>query len=291
MTLTLAKIDHGDLCHGWSWTVADENELAERVARIALGQYRHIAKILRGAGVAGPTATKEQAKAAIKLLTRGEDEEPWHRDGWIFQAISWIAASQAPSGSLTRAPHIRRADKGFDGLQLQLSDDGKVVIAVIVFEDKATENARSTIREDVWPGIVALEAGERLNELTHEVSAVLDTHAAADANFDIDAAIANILWKEARRDRISVTINDTHNSDRARARLFDGFDEKAPGGIERRRADTIYLPRLREWMDAFAQQVIAKVKIIARMDGRVRRVDDRKGGDDRVGCLTPLLRR
>jgi hypothetical protein len=263
VTLTLAKIDHGDLCHGWSWTVADENELAERVARIALGQYRHVAKILSGAGVAGPTATTEQAKAAIKLLTRGKNEEPWHRDGWIFQAISWIAASQAPSGSLTRAPHIRRADKGFDGLQLELSDDGKVVTAIVVFEDKATENARSTIREDVWPGIVALEAGERLNELTHEVSAMLDTRAATDAGFDVDAAIANILWKDARRYRVSVTINDTHNSNSARAQLFDGFDQKVPGGIERRRADTIYLPRLRDWMEAFAARVIAKVEMIA----------------------------
>jgi hypothetical protein len=246
-----------------SWTVTNEDELAERVARIALGQYRHVAKILSGAGVPGPTATAEQAKAAIKLLTRGKNEEPWHRDGWIFQAISWIAANQAPSGSLTRAPHIRRADKGFDGLQLQLSDDGKVVTAVIVFEDKATENARSTIREEVWPGIAALESGERLNELTHEVSAVLDTRAAADAEFDVDTAIANILWKDARRYRVSVTINDTHNNDNARARLFDGFEEKVPGGVERRRADTIYLPRLRAWMEAFAARVIAKVEMIA----------------------------
>jgi hypothetical protein len=146
VTLTLAKIDHGDLCHGWSWTIADEDELAERVARVALGQYRHVAKILNGAGVPGSTATAEQAKAAIKLLTRGKNEESWHRDGWIFQAISWIAANQAPSGALTRAPHIRRADKGFDGLQLLLSDDGKRVTAVIVFEDKATENARLKLK-------------------------------------------------------------------------------------------------------------------------------------------------
>jgi hypothetical protein len=263
VTLTLAKTDHGDLCHGWSWTVTDEDGLAERVARVALGQFRHVAKILSGAGVPGPTASAEQAKAAIQLLTRGKDEDPWHRDGWIFQAISWIAASQAPSGSLTRAPHIRKADKGFDGLQLELSDDGKAVIAVIVFEDKATENARSTIYRDVWPGIVALEAGERLNELTHEVSAVLDTRAAADPDFDVDAAIANTLWKDARRYRVSITIDDTHNSDETRARLFRGFDDKVAGEVERRRADTIYLPQLRGWMEAFAALVIAKVEVIA----------------------------
>jgi len=46
MTMTLVPIDHGELCHGWAWTVDDEDVLAERVARIVLGQYRHVAKIL-----------------------------------------------------------------------------------------------------------------------------------------------------------------------------------------------------------------------------------------------------
>src|SRR5687767_6550934 len=124
MTLTLSSIDHGDLCHGWSWTVEDEDVLAERVARIVLGQYRHVAKILAGVGVTGPVTNTEQAKAAIQQLTLAEGEDPWQRDGWLFQAISWIAAHQAPSAALTRMPHIRKSDKGFDGLQLQLSEDG-----------------------------------------------------------------------------------------------------------------------------------------------------------------------
>lgn len=263
MTLAIASIDHGDLCHGWAWTVEDEDVLAERVARIVLGQYRHVAKILEGVGVPGPIANAEQAKSAIKQLTLGDGEEPWQRDGWIFQAISWIAAHQAPSASLTRAPHIRKSDKGFDGLQLQLNEDGTAITAVIVFEDKATDNARDTIRDDVWPGIVKLEKGERLNELTHEVSAMLDARALADPGFDIDSAIANTLWHEARCYRISITIGDTHSSDAARANLFKGFDDSAPGTVARRRADTIYLPALRNWMANFAVKVISSIKEIA----------------------------
>jgi hypothetical protein len=193
MTLTVSPVNHGDLCHGWSWTVTDEDVLAERVARIVLGQYRHVAKILQGAGLPGPIANVEQANAAIEQLMLGEHEDPWQRDGWLFQAISWIAAQQAPSGALTRAPHIRKSDKGFDGLQLQLNDDETEITAVIVFEDKATNNPRDTIRDDVFPGIVALESGQRLNELTHEVSAMLDARAQADAAFDIDIPIARQL--------------------------------------------------------------------------------------------------
>lgn len=265
MTLTLIPLDHGDLCHGWAWTIDDENVLAERVARIVLGQYRHVAKILTGVGVSGPIANAEQANAAIKQLTLAEGDDPWHRDGWLFQSISWIAANQQPSASLTRMPHIRKADKGFDGMQLELNEAGTAVIAVVVFEDKATDNARNTIRDDVWPGIVALETGERLNELSQEVSGMLDARAAADPKFDLDTAIANTIWHDARRYRVSITIGDTHNDSDARAKLFKGFDDSAPGASARRRADTIYLPAMRNWMANFAARVIVKIKAIANV--------------------------
>lgn len=265
MTLTLIPIDHGALCHGWAWTIDDEDVLAERVARIVLGQYRHVAKILTGVGVPGPAANADQANAAIKQLTVAQGEDPWHRDGWLFQAISWIAAHQQPSASLTRMPHIRKAEKGFDGMQLELNEAGTAVVAVVVFEDKATDNARNTIRDDVWPGIVALETGERLNELSQEVSGMLDARAAADPTFDLDTAIANTIWHDARRYRVSITIGDTHNNSDARAKLFKGFDASAPGDATRRRADTIYLPEMRNWMANFAARVIVKIKAIANV--------------------------
>jgi hypothetical protein len=228
MTLTLSQIDHGNLCHGWAWTVEDEDALAERVARVALGQYRHVAKILAGVDVLESGASTDHVAAAIKLLTVEDGEDPWHRDGWIFQTISWIAAHQQVKGAVTRPPHILKAHKGFDGMQLELADDGKCVTAVVVFEDKATINARDTIRDEVWPGIVALEAGERVTELTHETSAMLEAQQNRDPDLDIDAAISNILWKEVRRYRVSITIDDTHLKNTDRARLFKGFDEKAP---------------------------------------------------------------
>lgn len=263
MALTLTQIDHDDLCHGFSWAVADEDALAEQVARVTLGQYRHVARILAGANIPGPSTNAEQAVAAIAHLQVKPDHKSYDRDGWLFQAISWIAAHRGPKASLTRIPHIRKSDKGFDGMQLQLSDDGGTITAVVVFEDKATDHARDTIREDVWAGIVKLENGERLHELTHEVSGMLDVRAAADETFDIDTAIAGTLWAEARRYRVAITIGDTHNSDPRRRDLFEGFDATAPGAVERRRAETFYLPGMRAWMAAFADKVIAKIKVIA----------------------------
>jgi hypothetical protein len=265
MVLNLSKSDHGTLCHGYTWTISDEDELAEKVARVALGQYRHVAKILAGANVPGLSATADQAQAAIKLLTVDTDEDPWHRDGWVFQAISWIAACQSGKGCITRPPHIIKAHKGFDGMQLELSADLKSVVGVTVFEDKATANARKTIRDEVWPGIAALEAGERASELTHEVSAMLEARHSLDDSVDIDAAVANILWKDAKRYRVSITIGPTHNDNNSRAKLFKGFDQTASGSVARRRAETIYMPQLRLWMKSFAQKVVAKIQAVANV--------------------------
>ena len=259
MSLTLTQIDHDDLCHGFSWAVEDEDVLAEQVARIALGQYRHVAKILAGANIPGPSSLADQVKSAIAHLSVAAERDAWDRDGWIFQAISWIAALKGPTANYTRAPHIRKSDKGFDGMQLHLSDDGAAITAVIIFEDKATDNARDTIRDDVWDGIRKLEKGDRTSELTHEISALLEAKVAADPKFDVDGAIAAALWNNARRYRVSITVGETHNNEKARRRLFEGFDESAPGAVDRRRAETFYLPALRDWMEAFAQKASLKV--------------------------------
>lgn len=256
MTLTLSAIDHDDLCHGWSWTIDDEDVLAERVARVALGQYRHVARILAGANVAGPVTTADHIAGATKFLTVDAGKDPWHRDGWLFQTISWIAAHQNGQRTITRAPHALKAHKGFDGMQVEIGADGVSVVAVVVFEDKATSDAKATIQSKVWPGIVSLEAGERLAELTHETSALLETHQHLNPELDIDAAVAKILWQEARRYRVSITIDDNDVVPGARAALFTNFDVKAPGDVKRRRAETIHIPQLRVWMEAFAQRAI-----------------------------------
>lgn len=47
MTLSLVATDHDELCHGWSWEIEDEEELVDQVARVTLGQYRHISKVLQ----------------------------------------------------------------------------------------------------------------------------------------------------------------------------------------------------------------------------------------------------
>jgi hypothetical protein len=263
VALVLEPIEHQDLCHGWAWTIADEDALAKQVAHVALGHYRHVAKILAGTSAATPKTKAEQVAGALALLTLKPGDAPWHRDGWIFQTISWIAANKAKPGAAIRSPHIRKADKGFDGIQIELSPDGSTVTSIIVFEDKATENARRTLRKEVWPDIEALEKGLRTNELTQETTAILEAQKGITPDLRIDEAIENILWKDVRSYRISITINENYQELTARARLFKGYADKAPGDLKRRRAETICVSDLRKWMDAFAARVIQHVKALS----------------------------
>jgi hypothetical protein len=260
MPLTLMPISHGTLCHGSRWTVADEDDLAGKVARLALGQARHVAAILTGIDKRPPATRADTAAGAIKLLTVPKDKPPYHRDGWVFQAMSWIAAHRAEAGAVIRAPHMIHAHKGFDGFQLKLDGSGQNITAVVIFEDKATENPRSTITGDVWDGIRDLENGLRMNELIPEAGSLLEAHQQRFPDLDIDSAIERIAWEEARYFRVAVTAGAAHDNDDARAALFKGFDEVAPGLAARRQAETIAIPKLRDWMKAFSLKAIKQIE-------------------------------
>jgi hypothetical protein len=240
--------------------IADETDLARKVAHLALGQSRHVAAILSGISKKAPATRADTAEGAIKLLTVPNGQEPYHRDGWIFQAISWIAAHRAEAGAVVRAPHAILAHKGFDGMQLRFDTTNKTIAAVVIFEDKATVNPRSTISGDVWKGIKALERGERMPELIQETGAILEAHQLRFPGLDIDAAVETILWEEARYYRVAVTAGDIHDDDDERAALFKGFEKAAPGNRKRRQAETMCIPDLRTWMTGFAAKTIKQIE-------------------------------
>lgn len=256
MPISLTPFKHKPLCVGNTWAVPDIGLLALNIARVAMGQSRHVQKILAGASIGAPPTTKNAAKGAIELLTVEPGADPWHRDGWMFQVMSWIAANRATPGGIIRAPHMILAHKGFDGLELTLDKDTGKVTAAILFEDKATENPRPTIRTEVWPDFSAFETGDRENVLTAEVTALLSTQPGVDA----DTAIQNIIWKNARQYRVSITVGAQHSDQPGRERLFKGYGTVVAGAPQRRRGETFYVENLRSWMQSLADAAIAAVE-------------------------------
>lgn len=253
MSIALTPFANGSLFHGSTWAVQCEATLADQIAGVALGQSRHVEKILSGANLEPAASSKSAARGAIQLLTA--DGEPWHRDGWMFQVMSWIAARTATPAGIIRSPHMIAADKGFDGLQLDIdASDGKVS-AIVVFEDKATENPRETIRKEVWPDFKLIEQGDRENVLTAEVSALLQMH----PHLDQDAAIQSIIWNQVRHYRVSITVDNTHANEAGRRGLFRGYEAIVPGALAKRRAETFVVDDLRTWMANLATLAILSV--------------------------------
>ena len=227
------------------------------IARVALGQYRHVLQILRETDCIAYAPTENALKGAIRTLTAKDPEKPWQRDGWLFQVLSWIAANIHDHTTLKSPPHIIHADKGFDGLHLTLDRVNNNVISVVICEEKATDGPRGMITSQVWPEFQSIEAGVRDNELVAETTTLLDQN----SHVDPDRAVHNILWTHARAYRISITIGDKENSNDGRKALFMGYKSKAPGNnVKKRRAETFYRKDLRGWMKRIAKKAIQAAK-------------------------------
>jgi hypothetical protein len=107
-------------------------------------QAAHAAKIITELGPANPAISHKALKDAAKdhLSIRGDtperrDASRWRRDGFIFEAISWIVARQdGGETALLKDPHIKSTTQGIDGLMLELDPGKSKVIRATIFEDK-----------------------------------------------------------------------------------------------------------------------------------------------------------
>lgn len=259
MPIHLTPFGGDPLWGGNTWSVPNEDELASWIGKVAVGQAHHIATILHAATPSAPLPTNAEAKAdAIALLTQvGVD--PSHRDGWMFQVMSWLAAHKNTRGALIALPHLIHAEKGLDGLEILL-DASHAVVATIIFEDKATKNPRKTIREEVWPEFQKFEAGLGVNRMTQQATGILT---AAQHPAPSEAA-AKILWKTSRRYRVSITADMSTST--SRKSLFKGYEEMVSGGIERRKAEVFVVNDLRTWMAKLASKSIASIDAMKELE-------------------------
>lgn len=176
----------------------------------------------------------------------------YHRDGFLFQLMMWLAAHlDLDKGDLIALPHAQATAKGQDSIVVHRADGA--VVALSICEDKATERPRKTVREEVWPEIEDYEGGGRRDELRSSIIATLGL-----GGIPVDEATAlvrRISWEGKRRYRVRVTLQRKRTK-----KLFKGFDEIVSGNAERRRGETVHLPKLRAWMTKFAGKVEAELR-------------------------------
>jgi hypothetical protein len=252
MPLVLTTFSESPLFVGYTWNIADEEKLIRILTLLVVGDHVHATEILRGTqGLVAPQVRAVLDRAAAELR---EPRDRYHRDGWLFQLISWIAIQKAAStGAIIRAPQARMADKGFDGLVVEIPSTDRGYL--IVCEDKATENPRATIIGQVWPEFKRIEAHDRDRELTSEVSTLL---------FQLpDLAlrrrlIEEAIWQDNKHYRITITGAGDDDPPGRRALLAD-YQACVGGPEARRRAEVIYVSDVRLWMDRVASLVANKL--------------------------------
>ena len=178
--------------------------------------------------------------ADLELLQHGNEDEKEkaghrikvsieHRDGHLFQYVSWIVARLASQKSILTPPHVRQADKGFDGFIIELDEAQKKVLKVVLCEDKASKAPRNLITRSVWKEITSICEGEREDEVLSALNTLLK--AVPDLSADeMEDAVDTIFWEKARHFRVSVATGEDQRGKNDFAQLFAGFEDVALGG-------------------------------------------------------------
>jgi hypothetical protein len=279
ISLTLDKTKICNLSE-WSIDKGSRGRLVEILAYLYLQQEENAQRVINTLGTKPRSPKGSIVNNVIKKLTApkqgdveatksGTDKEKeaaqkridtsiWHRDGLLFQHISWIVARQAmPDGHMT-SPHVRQADKGFDGFIIELDESQQQVERIILCEDKASEDPRPLIRKSVWPEIRSIISGDRDDEILADLTTLLKGIPAIDA----ESAVDEIFWEGARHFRVSVATGEDKRKSKRFVHIVKGFDDVVTGTVEKRVAGVLPFDDVRKGLHLLAQEVIAKVGVL-----------------------------
>ena len=169
--LKLINTDCCPLVIDYDYEITDKELLAEYAGELVLGHYIHILKIINSLSSSASIPSNQIIDFGIEKL---KNSVIFHRDGWLFQMISWIVLVHRNNGKnyYTQHPHFAPAQHGFDGLSIVLKSDN-TIDRIIISEDKCTDNPRDMIRDEVFQEFKALEEGKKDSALIGLISSLI----------------------------------------------------------------------------------------------------------------------
>lgn len=259
-----------DNCIGERWQVLDDEQLARIIAIIAMGQVAQASHILSELLPATPAFTLPElsAEAKTRLTVQEVKQAPrvgyprWQRDGFIFEAISWIAARQVHGQTAyMKDPHVSATTQGLDGLMLELSGDKSQIDRTTVFEDKCTEDPVSTFNDKVIPAFRDRHENKRSAEIIAAATALLGKAGINDgAAAQLAAAVTD---RTKRRYRAAFAVTTALDSENGRRELFASYNKISDiGQAQRLGACLVVPPKLRDWFDQLAGQAVAYIETL-----------------------------
>ncbi|MDT3249734.1 hypothetical protein QZQ97_02190 [Serratia sp. root2] len=272
-------------CEFSEWTISNKSraKLIEVIAYLYLRQEENAQRVIDALEPRRRVSKGRVAESVVRKLTapRAEDVELLqsgtaterkaaskriktsiiHRDGLLFQYISWVAARlELPNGYMT-SPHVRQADKGFDGFIIELDKSVREIKRIVLCEDKASKSPRNLITSSVWPEIETLRRGDRDDEILAELVTLLKSVPGIDA----EEAVDEIFWEGAREFRVAVATGENRRRAGSFLHIIAGFKTVAGGELEARMAGVLAFKDVRTGLDLLAREVAAKVEEIANV--------------------------
>jgi len=278
MPIAFSIAEGNDTCTLSQWTVNGKEEFVNALAWLYLRKPLHAERVMSGlepgsfglfgkvkdnvikllqydlVDISADLVSADQNVLASALKKR--DARVAHRDGLLFQHISWIAARLQFPTAEAAPPHVRKADKGFDGLLVDVDTTNLTVSHVVICEDKASISPRGLVTSKIWPDLKAIVAGERDAEVLDAITPLLRSL----SDEDREIAIGRMIWDRARQFRIALTAGEDQIQNESYDHLFDGYDVHAGGDVSARLAEIMPMQDVRQYLDDLANEVVAKLK-------------------------------
>lgn len=251
-------------CVGDRWTVQDTERLAHLIAIVSMGQAAHAARIINELNPAAPAITPaaliKAAKQQVSIVGKTEAQQNasrWSRDGFLFEAVSWIAARQtAGPGALMKDPHLKSTTQGIDGLMIELDPVTSEVTRATICEDKCSENPRTMFRDEVMKAFHDHHRDHRSTELVATAASLIEK-SGATGTAAVQAA-ARVLDHAYRCYRAALAVEAAQDSQAKRKKLFKNYDDLVGITSEQRLGATFIVSgKLRDYFDELAAQVIS----------------------------------
>ncbi|OHC45147.1 MAG: hypothetical protein A2092_02625 [Rhodobacteraceae bacterium GWE1_64_9] len=265
--LSTEAMEIDDDVSGLLWSVDDFEELAKLIAVVALGQAQHAARIIQQLEPHGPAFSDEDlylgAKGQMRIRGATEaqkDVSRYHRDGFLFECMSWIIARQTTTDrTFLKDPHISATTQGLDGLAIEMDPNDPIMIGATIFEDKCTEYPRQKFKQEVMKTFTEHHASKRKRDLVaNAVNLIKESGLNGTA---ATKAAARVLDKSFRTYRASLTVGAVITTTKKRKKLFKGYSDLADIQKSQRVGATLVVDGdLREWFQELADNVIAALQ-------------------------------
>lgn len=273
MPLSISSSTYDPILILSEWSVQEPAPFVDALAWLYLRKPHHAIRIINNLAPGYAGLFGNAIQNAISLLTvnvsdladdlvstdsqrRAKAEQTrdirlYHRDGLLFQHVSWLAARLQFPRALATPPHVRKADKGFDGFLVERSVQEGAISRIILCEDKATTNARNLVTSSIWPEIRSIVASERDLEILDALTALLT----AVPEQEREKLIADIVWTRTRSFRVALTTGPNELQNGTYKHLFDGFEKQVDGVTTTRLGEVMPLNDVRAYLQELAEKV------------------------------------